>query len=90
MSELVVFLVTYLSLDSLPLPVSAHSGFRLWLASSSDEGSLPEKMLSDASKLALTYFLLLNRSVHVSYTEIYPHCPVMLFFSHSEKIIIFV
>ena len=35
----------------------------------SDEGSLPEIALSDASKLALTYFSLFTRSVHVLYSE---------------------
>ena len=50
MSKLHLFLVTYLGLHSLALPVMAHSGIGLhW-------GSLPEIMLSDASKLASTYF----------------------------------
>ena len=44
--------------------------FRLWLVSISGEGSLPEIALSGASKLASTYFSLLNRSVDVLYTEI--------------------
>ena len=42
--------MTYLGLDSLALPVLAHSSFRLWLVSISDEGLLPEITLSDASK----------------------------------------
>ena len=42
----------------------------------SDEGSLPEIALSDASKLASTYFSLFYRSVHVLYTEI-KHYPIM-------------
>ena len=33
------------------------------------EGSLREIALSDASKLASTYFSLFHRSVHVLYTE---------------------
>ena len=70
MSKLHLFLVTYLGLHSLALPVLAHSGIRLWLVSISDEGSLPEIALSDASKLASTYFSLFYRSVHVLYTEI--------------------
>ena len=36
----------------------------------SDEGSLPEIALSDASKLASTYVSLFYRSVHVLYTVI--------------------
>ena len=42
----------------------------LTLACKHDEGSLPEIALSDASKLASTYFSLFHRSVHVLYTEI--------------------
>ena len=67
MCKLFLFLVTFLGLYSLP--VLAHSGFWLWLVSISDEGSLPEIMLSGASKLASTYFSLFNISVHVLYTE---------------------
>ena len=63
--------MTYLGLDSFALPVEAHSGFRLWLVSISDKGSLPEIALSSASKLASTYFILFYRSVHVLYTDIY-------------------
>ena len=70
MSKLHLFLVTYLGLHSLALPVLAHSGICLWLVSISDEGSLPKIALSDASKLASTYFSLFYRSVHVLYTEI--------------------
>ena len=69
MSKLHLFLVTYLGLRSLALPVMAHSGFRLWLVSISDEGSLPEIALSGASKLASTCFTLFYRSVYVLYTE---------------------
>ena len=69
MSKLHLFLVTYLGLHSLALPVLAHSGICLWLVSISDEGSLHEIALSDASKLASTYFSLFYRSVHVSNTE---------------------
>ena len=58
-------LVTYLGLHSLALPVLAHSGILLWLVIISDEGSLPEITLSDASKLASTYFSLFYISVHV-------------------------
>ena len=65
-----LFLVTYLGLHSLALPVLAHSGIRRWLVSISDEGSLPEIALSDASKLVSMYFSLFPRSVHVLYTEI--------------------
>ena len=71
MSKLVLFLVTYLGLYSLALPVLAHSSVRLWLVSISDEGSLPEIALSGASKLTLRYLSLFYRSVHVLYTEIY-------------------
>ena len=67
MSTLLLFLVTYLGLDSMALPVLAHSGSWLWLVRISDEGSLPEIALSALSKLASTYFTL---SVHVLYTEI--------------------
>ena len=70
MSKLVLFLVTYLGLDSLALPVLAQFSFWVWLASISGEGSLPEIALSGASKLASTYFSLFNRSIHVLYTEI--------------------
>ena len=70
MSKLHLFLVSYLGLHSLALPVLAHSGISLWLVSISDEGSLPEIALSDTSKLASTYYTLFNRSVHVLYTEI--------------------
>ena len=48
MAKLVLFIVTYLSLHYLALPVLAHSG--IWLVSISDEGSLPEIALSGASK----------------------------------------
>ena len=51
---------------SLALPVLAH----FWLVSISDEGSLPEITLSDASKSASMLYCLLNRSVHVLYTKI--------------------
>ena len=62
--------MTYLGLDSLALPVLAHSGVWLWLVGISDEGSLPEIPLSGATKIASTlYFLFVNRSVHVLYTE---------------------
>ena len=70
MSNLHLFLVTYLGLHSLALPVLAHSGISLWHVNIFDEGSLPEIALSDASKLASTYFSLFYRSVHVLYTEI--------------------
>ena len=70
MSKLHLFLVTYLGLYTLALPVLAHSGIWLWLVSISDEGSLPEIALSDASKLASTYFSLFYMSVHELYTEI--------------------
>ena len=71
MSKLHLFLVTYLGLHSLALPVLAHSGIWLWFVSIFDEGSLPEIALSGASKLASTYFTLLYRRVHVLYTEIF-------------------
>ena len=35
-----------------------------------DEGSLPEKALSDSPKLASTLYFFVNRSVHVLYPEI--------------------
>ena len=56
MSKLVLFLMTYLELDCLALPVLAHSGFSLWLVSISDEGSLPKLRLSDESRLALMVY----------------------------------
>ena len=43
--------MTYVDFDYLALPVVAHSGFSPWHVSISDEGSLPEVKLSDASKL---------------------------------------
>ena len=46
--------MTYKSLDSLALPVLAYSGIWLWPVSISDEGSLPEITLSDASKIVST------------------------------------
>ena len=54
--KLILFSVTYLGLDSLAIPVHvlAHFGFCLWLVSISDEVSLPEITLSDASKLEST------------------------------------
>ena len=70
MSKLHLFLVTYLGLHSLALPVLSHSGICLWLVSISDEGSIPEIALSGASELASTYFSLFYRSEHVLYTEI--------------------
>ena len=70
MSKLVLFLVTYVGLHSMALPVLAHSGSGIWFVSISEEGSLPEITLSGASKLASTYFSLFNRSVHLLYTEI--------------------
>ena len=70
MSKLVLFLLTYLGLHSLALPVLTHFGIRLRLVSISDDGSLPEMTLSGASKLTSTYFSLFNRSVHVLYTEL--------------------
>ena len=42
--------MAYLGLYSLALPALAHSGIWLWLVSISDEGSLPEITLSDATK----------------------------------------
>ena len=62
-----VGLMTYLGLDSLVLPVLAHSGFCLWLVSISNEGSLPEITLSDSSKLASTLYILVYRNVHMLY-----------------------
>ena len=47
---------SFLGLNSLALPVLAHSRFLLWLVSISDDGSLPEMTLSDASKLASTLY----------------------------------
>ena len=70
MSKLHLFLVTYLGLHTLALPVLAHSVILLWLISISDEGSLPDIALSGASKLASTYVTLFYGSVHVLYTEI--------------------
>ena len=67
MSKLHLFLVTYLGLHSLTLPVLTHSGISLWLVSISDEDSLPEIALSGAFKLASTYFSLFY--VHVLYTD---------------------
>ena len=49
--------MSYLGLDTLALPVLAHSGFLLWLVSISDEWSLPEITLSDVSKLASTLYI---------------------------------
>ena len=65
MSKLHLFLVTYLGIHSLALPVLAQSD---WLVSISDEDSLSEIALSGASKLASAYFTLFYRSVHVLYT----------------------
>ena len=61
--------MTYVGLHSLALPVFG-SFWCLTLAciSISDEDSLSEMALSDASKLASTYFSLLYRSVHVLYS----------------------
>ena len=70
MSKLHLFLVTYLGIHSLALPVLAHSDIRLWLVSISDENSLSEIALSGASKLASAYFTLFYRNVHVLYTGI--------------------
>ena len=50
MSKLVLFLVTYVGLHSMALPVLAHSGSGIWFVSISEEGSLPEITLSGASK----------------------------------------
>ena len=69
MFKLALFLVTYLGLYSLALPVLTHFTFRLWLVSISDDGSLPEIALSGASKFASTYFPLFYKSAHVLYTE---------------------
>ena len=55
MSKLCLYLITYLGLDSLALAVLSHSGFRL--VNISDEGSLTEITLSDASKLASTLYV---------------------------------
>ena len=44
------------------------------LVSISDEDSLSEITLSDASKLASTYFTLFYKSVHVLYTGIGLFC----------------
>ena len=41
-SKLDLFLMTSSGLDPLALHVLAHSGFRLWLGSISDETPLPE------------------------------------------------
>ena len=61
-----LFLETYLGLDSLALPVLAHS--RLSLVSISEEGLLPEIALSSASKLASTlYFLYHLIEVYMCY-----------------------
>ena len=49
MSKFGLFLMTYLGLDSMTLPILAHSGFLLWLVSICDDGSSPEIMLPDAS-----------------------------------------
>ena len=70
MSKLHLFLVTYLGIHSLALPVLAHSDILLWPVSISDEDSLSEIALSGASKLASAYFTLFYRSVHVLYTGI--------------------
>ena len=70
MTKLFLFLVTYLGLHILALPVLAHSVIGFWLVSISDEGSLPEIALSGASKLASTYLSLFNRNIHVLCTEI--------------------
>ena len=67
MSKLHLFLVTYLGLHSLALPV--FGSFR-YLTLASDEDSLSEIALSDASKIASTYFSLFYRNVHVLYTGI--------------------
>ena len=63
MSKLHLFLLQALA-------VLAHPRISLWLVSISDEGSLPEIALSDASKLASTYLILFYSSVHVLYTKI--------------------
>ena len=68
--KLHLFLVTYLGPHSLALPVLAHL-----TVSISDEGSLPEIALSDASISASTYFLF-YRSVHVIYWEMVQYTPV--------------
>ena len=70
MSKLVLFLLTYLDLHSFALSVLAHSCIWLWVVSISAKGSLPQIALSDASKIASTYFSLFKRRVHVLYTEI--------------------
>ena len=68
MSKSTLFLATYLGLDSLALPVLAHSRFCLLLLSISDEDSLPEITLSYASTLASTLYSLVNESISVLYT----------------------
>ena len=55
--------------DSLGLPVFGSFRFVTLLLIISDKGSLPERRLSDASKLASTLYFLVNKSVHVLYTE---------------------
>ena len=70
MSKLRLFLVTYLGLHSLALPVFGSFRYLTLAYSISDEDSLSEIALSGASKLASTYFTLFYRSVHVLYTGI--------------------
>ena len=45
--QMSIFLITYLNLDPVALPVLAHSGFWLWLVSSSGKGQLPDITWSD-------------------------------------------
>ena len=51
--------MTYLGLHSLALPVWLIPFFLLWLVSISDDGSLPEKTFSDASKLESTFYFFI-------------------------------